>query len=68
MNMQSIQVMILLLDSFIKLAPWRIFTETMARLGRSAIESPARKLVAVAAAIATNCRGEVGKRRGTFHV
>jgi hypothetical protein len=27
MNMQTIQIMILLLDSFIKLAPWRIVTK-----------------------------------------
>jgi hypothetical protein len=33
MNMQTIQIMILLLDSFIKLAPWRIVAETMDRIG-----------------------------------
>jgi hypothetical protein len=33
MNMQSIQITILLLDSFIKLAPWRIVTEAMDRIG-----------------------------------
>jgi hypothetical protein len=32
MNMQTIQIMILLLDGFIKLAPWRIVTETMDRI------------------------------------
>ena len=38
MNMQAIQIMILLLDSFIKLAPWRIVTEAMDRIGCSASE------------------------------
>jgi hypothetical protein len=45
MNMQTIQIMILLLDSCIKLAPWRIVTETMDRIGYSASESLARRLV-----------------------
>jgi hypothetical protein len=45
MNMQSIQIMILSLDSFIKLAPWRIVTETMGRIGCSAGESLARSLM-----------------------
>jgi hypothetical protein len=48
MNMQTIQIMILLLDSFIKLAPWRIVTETMDRIGCSASERLARSLVVVA--------------------
>ena len=51
MNMQTIQIMILLLDSFIKLAPWRIVTEAMDRIGCSASESLARSLVVIAAAI-----------------
>ena len=51
MNMQAIQIMILLLDSFIKLAPWRIVTETMDRIGCSASESLARSLVVIAAAL-----------------
>jgi len=50
MNMQTIQIMILSLDSFIKLAPWRIVTETMDRIGCSASESLARSLVVIAAA------------------
>jgi hypothetical protein len=50
MNMQTIQIMILLADSFIKLAPWRIVTETMDRIGFSASESLARNLVVIAAA------------------
>jgi hypothetical protein len=33
MNMQTIQIAILLLDSFIKLAPWRIVAETIDRIG-----------------------------------
>src|SRR5580700_8775953 len=33
MNMQTIQIMILLLDGFIKLAPWRIVMEAMDRIG-----------------------------------
>ena len=45
MNMQTIQIMILLLDSCIKLAPWRIVTETVDRIGYSASESLARRLV-----------------------
>ena len=45
MNMQTIQIMILLLDGFIKLAPWRIVTETMDRAGYGAGESLARGCV-----------------------
>jgi hypothetical protein len=67
MNMQTIQIMILLLDSFIKLAPWRIVTEAMDRIGCSASESLARSLVVIAAAIGPLCRKDVGKRRGTSH-
>jgi hypothetical protein len=55
MNMQTIQIMILLLDSFIKLAPWRIVTETMDRIGCSASESLARSLVVIAAVCAGLC-------------
>jgi hypothetical protein len=55
MNMQTIQIMVLLLDSFIKLAPWRIVTETMDRIGCSASESLARSLVVIAAACAGLC-------------
>jgi hypothetical protein len=36
MNMQTVQIVILLLDGFIKLAPWRTVTETMDRIGCSA--------------------------------
>jgi hypothetical protein len=50
MNMQTIQIMILLLDGFIKLAPWRTVTETMDRIGYAASESLVRSLgVALAA-------------------
>ena len=48
MNMQTIQIMILLLDGFIKLAPWRIVTETKDRAGYGAGESLARGLRVVA--------------------
>ena len=39
MNMQNIQILFLLIDSAIKLAPWRIVTETMQRIGYDASES-----------------------------
>lgn len=55
MNMQTIQIMILLLDSFIKLAPWRIVTETLDRIGCDASESLARSLVVIVAACAGLC-------------
>ena len=55
MNMQTIQIMILLLDSFIKLAPWRVVTETMDRIGCSASEGLARSLVVIVAACAGFC-------------
>lgn len=55
MNMQTIQIMILLVDSFIKLAPWRIVTETMDRIGCCAGESLARSLVLITAACAGLC-------------
>ena len=42
MNMQSVQVMILLLDAFIKLAPWRIITEAIGRIGYGSGRSLAR--------------------------
>jgi len=55
MSLQNIQMMILLLDSFIKLAPWRIVTETMDRIGCGASESLARSLLVIAAACAGVC-------------
>ena len=61
MNMQTIQIMILLIDSFMKLAPWRIVTETMGRIGYSASESLARSLAVIAEAIGWVCRTGVGK-------
>jgi hypothetical protein len=48
MNMQSIQILFLLIDSVIKLAPWRIVTETMRRIGYDASESLARSLGTIA--------------------
>jgi len=50
MNMQNIQILFLLFDSFIKLAPWRIVTETMQRIGYDASEGLARSLCAIAGA------------------
>lgn len=55
MNMQSIQILFLLLDSIIKLAPWRIVTEAMDRIGYGASESLARSLGVVAASCAGLC-------------
>jgi hypothetical protein len=37
MNMQNIQITILLLDSFIKLAPWRIVAGAMGRKLRTSL-------------------------------
>jgi hypothetical protein len=48
MNMQNIQILFLLFDSFLKLAPWRIVTETMQRIGYDASESLARTLGTIA--------------------
>jgi hypothetical protein len=39
MNMQTVQILFLLLDGVIKLAPWRMVTETMERIGYGASES-----------------------------
>jgi hypothetical protein len=55
MNMQTIQIMILLLDGFIKLAPWRIVTEAMDRIGYVAGESLARSLGVALAACTGRC-------------
>lgn len=44
MNMQTIQIMILLLDGFIKLAPWRNLAETMGRIGWVSRQNVARSL------------------------
>ncbi len=47
MNMQTIQILLLLLDGIVKLAPWRIVMETMDRIGYGAAESPvARRQIA----------------------
>lgn len=48
MNMQNIQILFLLIDSVIKLAPWRVVTETMQRIGYDANESLARSLRTIA--------------------
>jgi hypothetical protein len=55
MNMQTIQLLFLLLDSVIKLAPWRMVTETMERIGHGAGESLARSLGVVAVSCAGLC-------------
>jgi hypothetical protein len=52
MNIQTIQILFLLLDSIIKLAPWRIVTETMDRIGYGASESLARSLDVIAVSCA----------------
>jgi DoxX-like family len=44
MNMQTIQIFFLLFDSIIKLAPWRMVTETIERIGYGASEGLARSL------------------------
>jgi hypothetical protein len=54
MNMQTVQIMILLVDSFIKLAPWRIVTETIDRIVCGASEALARSLLVFAT---TACAG-----------
>lgn len=56
MNMQTIQIMILLLDGFIKLAPWRIVTETVDRIGYGASKNLARGLRVVAVACGASAR------------
>jgi hypothetical protein len=55
MNMQNIQMLFLLFDSVIKLAPWRIVTETMQRIGYDASESLARSLGTIAVVGALLC-------------
>jgi hypothetical protein len=50
MNMQNIQILFLLFDTVIKLASWRIVTETMQRIGYGAGESLARSLGAIVVA------------------
>jgi hypothetical protein len=39
MNLQTIEMMILLIENFIDLAPWRIVTETLDRLAYGASKS-----------------------------
>ena len=55
MNMQTIQILFLLIDSIIRLAPWRIVMETMERIGYGASESLARGLGVVAVSCAGLC-------------
>lgn len=55
MNMQTIQIMILLLDGFIKMEPWRIVIEAMDRIGHGASEGLARSFGTIAAACAGLC-------------
>ena len=55
MNMQTIQILFLLLDGIVKLAPWRIVTETMDRIGYGASESLARSFGAIAVVCAGLC-------------
>ena len=44
MNMQTIQFLFLLFDVIIKLASWRMVTETMGRIGYGMSKSLARSL------------------------
>ena len=55
MNMQTIQIFLLMLDSIIKLAPWRIVTEATDRIGYGASESLARSLGIIAVSCAGLC-------------
>src|SRR5271169_1456539 len=55
MNMQTFQILFLLLDTMIELAPWRIVTETMDRIGYGASESTVRNLGVVAVCCAGLC-------------
>jgi hypothetical protein len=48
MSVQNIQILFLLFDSIIELAPWRIVTEMMQRIGYDASESLARSLRTIA--------------------
>jgi len=55
MNMQTIQILFLLIDSIIKLPPWRIVTDMMDRIGHGASESLARSLGVIAISFAGLC-------------
>ena len=55
MNMQTIQITILLLDGFIKLAPWRIVTQAIGRIGYDSGMSLAYSLRPAIAATAALC-------------
>ena len=48
MNVQNIQILFLLFDSIIMLAPWRIVTKTADRIGYAASRNLARGLVVTA--------------------
>jgi len=56
MNMHTIQILFLLLDSAIKLAPWRIVTETLDRIGYGASET----ILRILGIIAVSCAGLCG--------
>lgn len=49
MNMQNIQILFLLLDSIVMLAPWRVVTKAVARIGDAAGKHLARNLGIIAA-------------------
>jgi hypothetical protein len=55
MNMQTIQVFFLLFDVIIKLASWRMVTETMDRIGYGASKSLVRGLGSMAVIGAVLC-------------
>jgi hypothetical protein len=48
MNMQNIQILFLLLDSLMMLAPWRIVTKAVDRIGYAAGRGLARNLAIIA--------------------
>ena len=58
MNMQNIQILFLLFDTVIKLASWRIVTETMQRIGYGASGNLARSLGAITAEFTMLPRGD----------
>jgi hypothetical protein len=67
MNMQNIQILFLLVDTVIKLAPWRIVTETMQRIGYDANESLARSLGAITAEFTMLPQGDATSVNWVMH-
>ena len=67
MNVQNIQILFLLFDNVIKLAPWRIVTETMQRIGYDASESLARSLGAITAEFTMLPQGDATSVNWVMH-